>query len=268
MNRLTGAFKKHKAFISFVVAGDPDFQATVDHVVTLAKAGSDIVELGIPFSDPIADGPEIQAADLRAFKKGITTEKVFELVTEIRKQTQIPLVFLTYLNIVFKYGYEAFIDRCAQVGVDGLIIPDLPLEERAELLIHSNKKQVALIPLVAPTTSAVRLKQIVKQASGFIYVVSSMGVTGVRNDFNQRLRTLVGEIEQETDLPTAIGFGVHEPQQAFAMTQFADGVICGSAIVHQIHYKGGDVDQNLSAYVHLMRSAIDQPPKQTFDGQK
>lgn len=260
MNNLTQVFKKRKAFISFVVAGDPNFNVTVAHVVALANAGSDIVELGIPFSDPVADGPEIQAADLRAFKDHTTTERVFEMVTAIREQTQVPLVFLTYINIVFKYGYEAFTKRCAELGVSGLVIPDLPLEEQDELRPFADRFGINLIPLIAPTSPVERIQKIAKKATGFIYVVSSMGVTGVRNDIQTDLKALIENIHQVTDVPTAIGFGIHTPQQAATMAELADGVIVGSAIVHQI--AAGNTRQHtdlaLTEYVKQVRTAIDK----------
>lgn len=255
MSSIREAFEGHKAFISFVVAGDPDFDASVDHVIALAEAGSDIVELGIPFSDPVADGPEIQAADLRAFQSGTTTEKVFEMVAAIRRKTNVPLAFLTYANVVFKYGYDAFTARCAALGVGGLIIPDLPLEERGEIAPYALRQHIDLIPLIAPTTTDERIAEIAKNATGFIYVVSSMGVTGIRSDIHTDLRGLIGKIRQVTDVPTAIGFGIHDPEQAKTMAGIADGVIVGSAIVHQIA-DSKNVDGQLSDYVHLMRRAI------------
>lgn len=255
MSNLKTVFADHKAFISFVVAGDPDFDETVKQVVALAKAGCDLIELGIPFSDPVADGPEIQAADLRAFAAGTTTDQVFKMVAKIREETNVPLAFLTYTNIVFKYGYERFTSRCDELDVRGLIIPDLPLEEQGELRPFTEKHHLSIIQLIAPSSPLDRIAKISKQASGFIYVVSSMGVTGMRNQINTDLQKLTSEIRKYTDVPTAIGFGVHEPAQAKSMSQVADGVIVGSAIVHQIASQT-DVSEKLTKYVQSMRAAM------------
>lgn len=256
MTNLKNIFTDHKAFISFVVAGDPNFDATVKQVVTLAKAGCDLVEIGIPFSDPVADGPEIQAADLRAFQQGITTDRVFELVAAIRKQTAVPLVFLTYANIVFKYGYAAFAQRCQEHDVAGLIIPDLPLEESGELRPILDDAGIALIPLVAPTSSPERIAAIAKQARGFIYVVSSLGVTGVRQTIGTDLSNLIRAIRRVSDVPVAIGFGIHSPQQAATMARLADGVIIGSAIVHLIA-NHQPASAALTDFTRQIRAAID-----------
>ena len=254
--KLTQAFRNHKALISFVVAGDPDFKQTVDHVVALAEAGCDIVELGIPFSDPVADGPEIQAADLRAFDSKTTPERVFEMVAAIREQTDIPLVFLTYANLVYQYGYVAFAKRCAALRVSGLIIPDLPLEEQGELRPALVAQNVALIPLIAPTTTPDRIAAIAKAATGFIYVVSSMGVTGMRQSLTTDLTPLITAIRAETDTPIAIGFGIHTPEQAQKMAEQADGVIVGSAMVHEIASQQ-DVVAKLTTYTYELRQAVD-----------
>lgn len=256
MTNLETIFKDQKAFISFVVAGDPTFDATVDYVVALAEAGCDLVEIGIPFSDPVADGPEIQAADLRAFKQDMTTARVFELVAAIRQKTTVPLAFLTYANIVFKYGYEAFARQCQQLDVGGLIVPDLPLEESSELRPTLDRYGIALVPLIAPTSDPARIAAIAKQAQGFIYVVSSLGVTGMRQRITTDITSLVAQIRAVTKIPIAIGFGINRPEQARHMAKLADGVIVGSAIVHIIAEQQA-VEARLTDYTHAIKTAIE-----------
>lgn len=256
MSRLTDAFQNHKAFIPFVVANYPDADSTVKNVVSLAKNGADIVELGIPFSDPIADGPVIQTADVQALKKGdLTTDKLFEMVKQIRQQTDIPLVFLTYLNIVYRYGYDEFTAKCAEVGVDGLVIPDLSLEEQGELVPIAKKNDIGIIPLVTPT-SGDRVPAIAKSATGFIYVVSSLGVTGERSEFDQHLKELLDQIHQATDTPAAIGFGIHTPEQAKEMAKIADGVIIGSACVKITQEQGRQAPEALGKYAQKIKQAL------------
>ncbi|ANK58813.1 tryptophan synthase subunit alpha [Loigolactobacillus backii] len=255
MSELAKVFQNKKAFIGFVVADDPDADSTVKNVVALAEGGADLVELGIPFSDPVADGPVIQEADLRAFKVGVTPDKIFEIVAAIRKETTVPLVFLTYLNIVFKYGYDKFCARCQKLGVSGLIIPDMPYEEKGDLAPIAAKYAVDLIPLVTPT-SGHRIEKIVKHATGFIYVVSSMGVTGTRNTIKTDLHQLIQQIRQYTDTPTAIGFGVHTPEQASELGAIADGVIVGSAIVKLVAQNGTNAAPALKKYAQEMKAAL------------
>lgn len=255
MSQLADVFQNNKAFIPFVVAGDPDADTTVNAVVEMAQAGADIVELGIPFSDPVADGPVIQAGDLRAFAGGITVTGVFDIVARIRKQTTVPLVFLTYANIPFKYGYDAFCQRCAALGVYGLVIPDLPLEAQDEIRPSAAKYGVDLIELIA-LTSGDRIPQLAAQAEGFIYVVSSEGVTGEREAFDTRLSELVQTIRQYTTVPTAIGFGIHTPAQAHEMAAIADGVIIGSAIVDQVAQLGGQAPAAIGDYTRAIKQAV------------
>ncbi|WP_262314699.1 tryptophan synthase subunit alpha [Lacticaseibacillus parakribbianus] len=257
MSKLREVFKNHKAFIPFVTAGDPSAARTVASVVALAEAGADIVELGVPFSDPIADGPVIQAAGLRAFAGGITVNGVFDIVAEIRKQTQVPLVFLTYANLPFKYGYDAFCRRCAALGVAGLVIPDLPAEEAGEILPFTKKHGLDLIPLVSPTSGS-RLAKLVTDATGFIYIVSALGVTGQRAGFAQNLPDLIAALRQVTDAPLCVGFGVHTPEQARELAGLADGVIVGSAIVAQAAAAGDDAPAAIAAYTRDMVAAVRQ----------
>ncbi|AKP68001.1 tryptophan synthase subunit alpha [Companilactobacillus ginsenosidimutans] len=255
MTNLKQVFENKKAFIPFVVSDDPDFQTTVDSIVTLAENGADIVELGIPFSDPVADGPVIQAADLRAFDAGVNTNVVFDIVTKAREKTDVPIIFLTYLNIAFKYGYEAFCQRCQSLNITGLVIPDLPYEESDELQPIAEKYGIDLIPLIAPT-SGDRIEKIAKKATGFIYMVSSLGVTGVRNDFSKQLQDTIERIKKVTDVPVAIGFGIHSPEQAAELSRISDGIIIGSAVVKIIANSDGNTQKDLADYAQSIKEAI------------
>ncbi|WP_119317334.1 tryptophan synthase subunit alpha [Companilactobacillus formosensis] len=256
MTNLTEVFQNKKAFIPFVVADDPNFDTTVESILTLSKNGADIVELGIPFSDPVADGPVIQAADLRAFSAGVNTDTVFEIVEKVRESSSVPLVFLTYANIPFKYGYDKFCRRCQELYISGLVIPDLPLEEQAEIKPYADEYDIALIPLIAPT-SADRIEKIARNATGFIYVVSSLGVTGIRDEIAiQNLSETIARIRQMTDVPAAIGFGIHSPEQARKLSEIADGIIIGSAVVKIISEGGIDVQNQLVQYTQSIRENL------------
>ncbi|MGF6365741.1 tryptophan synthase alpha chain [Aequitasia blattaphilus] len=255
MSRIKNAFQNKKAFIPFITAGDPDIESTKEFILKMEEAGADLIEIGIPFSDPIAEGPVIQAADIRALASGTTTDKIFDMVEEVRETTQIPLAFMTYLNPVFHYGYDKFFQRCQEVKIDGVIIPDLPYEEKEEVRGVALKYQVEVISLIAPT-SANRVKKIAKDAEGFLYTVSSMGVTGVRNEFNQGLKGMVEDVRKVSDIPVAIGFGISTPAQAKEMTEIADGVIVGSAIVNIVAKEGKNAGDSLFKYVKEMKDAI------------
>ena len=255
MSRIAKAFQNGKAFLAFFTAGDPSFDKTVEYVLAAVEAGADLIELGIPFSDPIADGAVIQAANLRAFAGGITTERVFEMVKKIREKTDVPIVFLTYLNPVFCCGYDRFFQKCAASGVDGVIIPDLPFEEKDEVKVPAAIHGVDIISLIAPT-SADRIKMIAADAGGFIYVVSSMGVTGVRSEISTNLKEIVDTIKSVTDVPAAIGFGISKPEQAAEYAQLADGVIVGSAIVKIVEQYGDAAAQPVAEYVRKMKNAM------------
>ncbi len=255
MSNIAKAFENKKAFIPFFTAGDPDFATTVELVKTAAQSGADLVELGIPFSDPIADGPVIQAANLRSLADHTTTDRVFEMVAEIRKFTDIPLVFLTYLNPIFKYGYENFFEKCAEVGVDGVIVPDLPFEEKREASDVAGKYGVDVISLIAPTSNE-RIRKIAADATGFLYIVSSMGVTGVRSEITTDLDAVVREIRAVTDTPAAIGFGISTPDQAEKMSKIADGVIVGSAIVRIVEKYGRESVPHVADYIRSMKDAM------------
>ena len=255
MSRIGNAFKDEKAFIGFLTAGDPSLDKTEEFVLKMVEAGADLIEIGIPFSDPIAEGTVIMEANVRALEAGATVEKVFETVKKIRTKTDIPLVFLTYLNPVFNYGYEEFMSRCNECGVDGLIIPDMPYEEKKEILPSAKEHDVDIISMIAPTSED-RIEMIAKEATGFVYVVSSMGVTGVRSEINTDLESMVSIIKKNTDTPAAIGFGISTPKQAKHFSEFADGVIVGSAIVKIIAQYGDDATEHLYEYVKSMKDAV------------
>ena len=234
MSKISEAFKNKKAFIPFVTCGDPDLETTKKIVIELEKNGADLVELGIPFSDPTAEGPVIQ----RALSNGITTDDIFEMVLELRKTVKIPLVFMTYANVVFSYGKERFFENCKQVGIDGIILPDVPFEEKAEFEEVASEFDVDFISMIAPTSQA-RIDMIAREAKGFIYVVSSLGVTGTRNEITSDIKAVVDRVRKNTEVPCAVGFGISTPEQAAKMAEVSDGAIMGSAIVKVIEkYKG------------------------------
>lgn len=257
MSRINKAFENGKAFIGFLTAGDPNLDKTEEFVLKMVEAGADLIELGIPFSDPIAEGVVIQEANIRALNAGTTVEKVFEQVKSIRQKTDVPLVFLTYLNPVFHYGYDAFLRRCNECGIDGIIIPDMPYEEKHEITDVAEKYDVDIISMIAPTSEA-RIGMIASEAKGFVYVVSSMGVTGVRSEIKTDLESIVEVIKKNTDTKAAIGFGISTPEQAKHFSEFADGVIVGSAIVKIIAKYGEDSAEHLYEYVKSMKEAVTQ----------
>ncbi|MBS4913062.1 MAG: tryptophan synthase subunit alpha [Veillonella sp.] len=248
------AFENKKSFIAFLTAGDPNLDATARYIEVMADAGADLIEVGIPFSDPAAEGPVIQAASERALKAGTTMDKIFDMVEKVRRTVTIPLVFMTYLNPVFVYGAERFFKRCKELNVRGLIVPDMPFEEKDTLSAQADEFGVALISLIAPT-SAQRIEMIAKEAQGFIYCVSSLGVTGMRKEITTDIHELVGQIKRYTDVPVAIGFGIAEPAQAETMARLSDGVIVGSAIVNIIAQHGDNADEALHEYVGAMKAA-------------
>jgi len=255
MSRIEKAFENGKAFIAFLTAGDPDLASTRKYVLEMEKAGADLIEIGIPFSDPIAEGPVIQEADLRALSGGVTTDQIFDMVAQLRKETEIPLVFMTYLNPVFHYGYNTFFARCQECGADGIIIPDLPYEEKEEVDSVASRYGITLISMIAPTSQA-RIERIAKEAKGFIYVVSSMGVTGMRSEIKTDLDSMLKAIKSTTDVPAAVGFGIHTPGQATDIAKKADGVIVGSAVVKLIAQHGQNADEEIFSYVKMMKDAV------------
>ena len=254
MSKIASAFEAGKAFIPFITCGDPDLATTAAAVREAVKNGADLIELGIPFSDPTAEGPVIQGANIRALAGGIKTNDVFDLVRELRKDVTIPLVFMTYANVVFSYGSEKFIRTCSEIGIDGLIIPDIPYEEKEEFQPFCDKYDVDLISMVAPTSED-RVAMIAKEAKGFIYIVSSLGVTGMRSSFSSDLGAVVAKIREVTDVPCAIGFGISNPEQAKKMAAVADGVIVGSAVVRILEKKGKEAPAEIGAFVKEMKDA-------------
>ncbi|MCD8028619.1 MAG: tryptophan synthase subunit alpha [Erysipelotrichaceae bacterium] len=251
MNRIQKAFENKKAFIAFLTAGDPIKEKTIEYIFELEKAGASLIEIGIPFSDPIAEGPVIQDANIRALKHHMTTDGVFEIVKAVREKSDIPLCLMTYLNPVFHYGYDRFFKNCQEVGVDGIIIPDCPYEESGEVKEVAKNYDVKVISMIAPTSKE-RIKMIAQEAEGFIYLVSSLGVTGVRDEIQTDLSTIIKSIKEVTDVPVAIGFGIHSPKQVQEMNQYADGTIVGSAIVRIIGEHGENAHQALYDYVKDM----------------
>ena len=255
MSKIKSAFENGKAFIPFITCGDPDLETTEKIVRASVENGADLIELGIPFSDPTAEGPVIQGANIRALASGVTTDKIFELVRKLRKDISTPMVFMTYANVVFSYNAEKFISTCKEIGIDGLILPDLPFEEKDEFLPICDKYDVDLISLIAPTSDK-RIGMISKEAKGFIYVVSSLGVTGTRSEITTDLDSLISVIRENTDVPCAIGFGISTPEQAAKMASVSDGAIVGSAIIKIIEKHGKDAPKHVGEYVKSMKTAI------------
>ena len=253
--KITEAFAKGKAFIPFVTCGDPSLDVTEKIVYAMEEAGADLIELGIPFSDPTAEGPVIQGANLRALSGGVTTDKVFDMVEKIRKHSSIPMVFMTYANVVFSYGIERFCKRAAEVGMDGMILPDVPFEEKEEFASVAEKYGLDLISLIAPT-SYERISMIAKEAEGFVYCVSSLGVTGMRSQITTDIGAMVELVKAQKDIPCAVGFGISIPEQAKKMAAQADGVIVGSAIVKLCETHGADCVPYIKEYVKSMKDAI------------
>ena len=254
MSNIAKAFENGKAFIPFITCGDPDLATTAEAVRKAVRNGADLIELGIPFSDPTAEGPVIQGANIRALSGGVKTDMIFEFVRGLRRDVTVPMVFMTYANVVFSYGAEDFISACAEIGIDGLILPDIPYEEKDEFLPLCRRYGVELISLIAPT-SANRVGMIAKEAEGFIYLVSSLGVTGERSSITTDLASIVKIIRENTDVPCAIGFGISTPEQANEMAALADGVIVGSAIVKLLEQHGKDAPQYIGEYVRTMKRA-------------
>lgn len=257
MSNIAKAFAEGKAFIPFVTCGDPDLETTAKVVRAMAEAGADLIELGIPFSDPTAEGPVIQAANVRALASGTTTDKIFDMVRELRKDVTVPMVFMTYANVVFSYGSEKFISSCADIGIDGLILPDVPYEEKEEFDPICKRYGLDLISLVAPTSED-RIAKVAGEASGFVYVVSSLGVTGVRSEITTDIGAMVRLIRASTKLPCAVGFGISTPEQAKKMASLSDGAIVGSAIVKLIAQYGRDAAPYVAEYVKSMKDAVRQ----------
>ena len=255
MSKIGKAFENGKAFIAFITCGDPDLETTASAVRAAVENGADLIELGIPFSDPTAEGPVIQGANLRALQGGVTTDRIFAFVKELRRDVMVPMVFMTYANVVFSYGAERFIKTCQEIGIDGLILPDLPFEEKEEFLPLCRRYDVDLISLIAPTSEN-RIAMIAKEAEGFLYVVSSLGVTGTRSENKTDLASIMEVVRRNTDIPCAIGFGISTPEQAKNMAALSDGAIVGSAIVKLLEKYGKEAPPYVGAYVKSMKDAI------------
>lgn len=255
MSKTKTAFENGKAFIAFITCGDPDLETTAATVRAAAENGADLIELGIPFSDPTAEGPVIQGANLRALSGGVTTDKIFDLVRELRSDVKVPMVFMTYANVVFSYGAERFVSICRDIGIDGLILPDLPFEEKEEFQSVCHENEVDLISLIAPTSEH-RIAMIAREAEGFLYIVSSLGVTGARSEIKTDLASIVEVVRQNTDIPCAIGFGISTPEQARKMAGISDGAIVGSAIIKIIEKYGKEAPEYVGEYVRSMKEAV------------
>jgi tryptophan synthase alpha chain len=255
MNSIEKAFKNGKAFIPFITCGDPDLKTTEEIVYALERAGADLIELGIPFSDPTAEGPTIQAANVRALSNKITTDDIFKLVKRIREKSDIPLAFMTYANVVFSYGIEKFLANSEESGISAIILPDVPFEEKEEFETVCNKHNISFISLIAPTSND-RIKIIAQNAKGFFYCVSSLGVTGIRSTFNSNIKGMIDSIKEVTDIPCAIGFGISTPEQAKAMAEISDGVIVGSAIVKLCEQYGKECVPYIEKFAKSIKAAI------------
>lgn len=257
MSNIHKAFENGKAFIPFITCGDPDLATTAAVVSAAVANGADLIELGIPFSDPTAEGPVIQDANLRALSGGVRTDQIFDLVRQLRTDVTVPMVFMTYANVVFSYGAEKFIATCREIGIDGLILPDLPFEEKGEFLPLCRQYGVDLISLIAPT-SRERISMIAAEAEGFLYIVSSLGVTGTRTEITTDLDAIVRVVRQNTEIPCAIGFGISTPEQARKMAAVSDGAIVGSAIIKILARYGKDAAPYVGEYVRSMKDAVMQ----------
>ena len=255
MSNIRKAFGNGKAFIPFITCGDPDLETTGKVVREAVANGADLIELGIPFSDPTAEGVVIQGANIRALAGGVTTDKIFDFVAELRKDVKIPMVFMTYANVVFSYGAERFMKKCVETGMDGIILPDIPFEEKDEFTEIAEKYGIEMISLVAPTSEN-RIAMIAKEAKGFIYVVSSLGVTGTRSEITTNIGDIVSVIRENTDVPCAVGFGISTPEQAKKMAGLSDGAIVGSAIIKIIEKYGKDSPAYVGEYVKSMKDAL------------
>lgn len=256
MNRIKDAFAREKAFIPFLTCGDPDLETTEAIVKAMAEAGASLIELGIPFSDPTAEGPAIQAANQRALEAGTTTDKIFEMVRRLRETVAVPLVFMTYANVVFSYGTDRFLDACAQIGVDGLILPDVPFEEKEEFAPLCRARGLDFISLIAPASEG-RIARIAAEAEGFLCCVSSLGVTGTRSAITTDIGAMVKLARQANpDLPCAVGFGISTPEQAARMAGLSDGAIADSAIVKLAGQYGREAAPHIGAYVKKMKAAV------------
>ena len=255
MNKITEAFKNKKAFIAFITGGDPDIETTTNLILAMQNAGVDIIEIGIPFSDPVAEGLIIQGANERALAAGCTTDKLFEMVKSIQDKIKIPLLFMTYLNPIYVYGKEKFAKNCQECGIQGIIVPDMPFEEKSELADICDDYNLSLVSLIAPT-SGDRGVMIAKEAQGFLYCVSSLGVTGTRDEISLEMDSMIKDIKKVNDIPCAIGFGIKTPEQAKALSSISDGIIIGSAIVEIVGKYGKDSIEPVKDFVKEIKKTL------------
>jgi len=255
MNKITKAFENNKALIAFITGGDPDIETTERLILAMATSGVDIIEIGIPFSDPVAEGIVIQEADERALKNGCTVTKLFDMIRRVREKVAIPLLFMTYANPVYSYGVKDFMAKSKEVGLDGVIIPDVPFEEKDEFEAPADEYGISLISLIAPT-SGERTEQIAKEAKGFLYCVSSLGVTGVRSAISSNIAELIKDVKKVSSVPCAVGFGISTPEQARDMAAISDGVIVGSAIVKIIAEYGKDSIEPVKKFIEALKESI------------
>jgi tryptophan synthase alpha chain len=259
-NRIVNTFSEmkrngKKALIAFITGGDPDIETTEKLILAMEEAGVDIIEIGIPFSDPVAEGSVIQEASSRALAKGCTVDKLFDMAKRLREKTSIPLLFMTYANPIYAYNKERFMKKCKEVGIDGIIVPDVPFEEKDEFEDECNRYDICLISLIAPT-SGERAEKIALEAQGFLYCVSSLGVTGTRNDINTNIAELIAQVKEVSSIPCAVGFGISTPEQAHDMAEISDGVIVGSAIVKLIAEFGRDSVAPVKDFVSKMKNVL------------
>ena len=260
MNRISDKFKGKKGFVAFITGGDPDMETTEKLILAMDEAGVDIIEIGIPFSDPIAEGVVIQRASERALAGGCTADRLFDMVKRVRAKSDIPLLFMTYVNPIFTYGKERFMAKCRDSGIDGVIVPDLPFEERDELAGECDKFGVCQILMIAPTSGG-RAEKIAKSAKGFLYCVSSLGVTGVRSEISANIAGLIRQVKKVTAVPCAVGFGISTPEQARSMAAISDGVIVGSAIVKLIAEFGKDSVEPVREFVKELIGTVEKPSR-------
>jgi tryptophan synthase alpha chain len=255
MNNLSEIFKGRKALITYLTAGDPNLKNTKDFILAMARGGADLVEIGLPFSDPVAEGPVIEAAMARAINNVKSLDDVFAMAAEVKKESNVGLSIMSYANPIFSYGYVRFFKKCKDIGIKAFIAPDIPFEEQDEVKEYAQKNDVAVISFIAPT-SRERIEAISKNAHGFIYLISSLGLTGVRSKITTDIASLVSSIKQYTDVPVAVGFGISTPEQAREISQSADGIIIGSAIVKIIAQYGPDAAEHIENYVKSIRAVL------------
>lgn len=254
MNNIKKAFE-NKALIGFLMAGDPDLNTTKEVIISMAKAGCDMVELGVPFSDPIAESSVVQSANLRALKSETYLKGIFDMIQEVRNTTQISIILHTYINPVFNYGYEEFFMKCSEVNVCGIVVPDLPYEEKSEIKEYADKYGVDIISFVVPENID-RVKMIAKEATGFIYFVPSIGSTSSMEGHFKEITSIIDILKENTNIPIALGFGINTTQQAEFFSEIADGIIVGNAIVKIVEKYGKDSPSQVFDYVKTMKSAM------------